>query len=160
MRFYSFTNWMLRPIQQGIQPGHAAVDMLVKYPDDNSSSQAAVAWEWARDHKTFICLNGGNAANLAEVYTTLQRVGDALGLPVVAFHEDEESLCGVMTSCGIVVTEDWYALAGEVRARNFRLDRPENGEPVLVCLADMSITPITTEGADLIDVLNSCSLAQ
>jgi len=104
MRLYTATNWMLRTIQQGIQPLHVVGDMSVKYGNAGGSVPAALFAEWARNYKTAISLNGGTHGQLLRDYEVIQRVAVVLQLPYAAFHEDEESLGGLMTSWGIVVT--------------------------------------------------------
>lgn len=106
MRLYTFTNWMLRPIQQGIQPLHVLGDMVAKYTAP--SIEKTTLLEWCRTHKTVICLDGGTAGNVKRTAFRLAELGDQLSLPHAAFHEDEESLDGAMTSCGIVVPANIY----------------------------------------------------
>jgi hypothetical protein len=113
MRFYSFTNFYLSSIQQGIQPAHCIADLFVKYADE--SPQRAALLDWAANHKTMICLNGGNAAGIKEVYEALHQVGTVLELPFGKFHEDEQSLDGTMTCCGIVVPQPIYDAAAAMR---------------------------------------------
>jgi hypothetical protein len=106
MRFYSFTNWMLRPIQQGIQPGHAAVELFVKY---HHSSVVKILYDWAENYKTFMCMNGGNNADLLELWSFVDDINNPY--PYAAFYEDEQSLNGTMTSIGIVLPEKIYVTA-------------------------------------------------
>lgn len=113
MRFYSFTNFYLSSIQQGIQPAHCIADMFVKYADE--SPQRAMLYDWAGNHKTMVCLNGGNSAGIREIYDVLQELGTVLELPFCKFHEDEQSLDCTMTSCGIVVPQPVYEAAAELR---------------------------------------------
>ena len=115
MRFYSFTNWMLRPIQQGIQPGHAAVELFVKYtdPDDVYNPAQEMMWDWARDHKTFICLNGGTNADLNELREFVQQNENPF--PWSMFCEDQESLAGIITSIGIILPPRMYDASAALR---------------------------------------------
>jgi len=52
-RLYGLVPYNLSPIQQGIQFGHAVVEYSLLY------SNTPEYQEWARNHKTFIILNGG-----------------------------------------------------------------------------------------------------
>jgi hypothetical protein len=104
MRLYTATNWMLRTIQQGIQPLHVVGDMAIKYGTMGGSLPAMVFEAWARNHKTAISLNGGTYGQLLRDYEVIKRAAEALQLPYSAFHEDEESLGGLMTSWGVVVS--------------------------------------------------------
>jgi hypothetical protein len=109
MRFYTFTNWILNSVQQGIQPGHCMGEMFIKYIDE--SPQKATLYDWATNHKTMICLNGGHYHGVIAVAAEVARFGDALQLPYANFHEDEQSLGGLMTCTGIVVPQAIYEAA-------------------------------------------------
>lgn len=123
MRYYSFTNFMLSSIQQGIQPAHCIADTFIKYADE--SRQRAVLLDWATNHKTMICLNGGNAAGIREIYAQLEQYGEALHLPYCKFHEDEQSLDATMTCCGIVVPEYLYESAAIIRGASSGAGLPD-----------------------------------
>jgi hypothetical protein len=114
MRFYSFVNYYLSGLQRGVQSFHAGHDMSVEY--EAGTVQDNYYREWAKNHKTVIVLNGGNAAslqNLFEFFHELKAMG--LEFPFVKFHEDEQSLNGALTSVGIVLTEDIYSTALQAR---------------------------------------------
>lgn len=124
MRLYTFTNFYLSSIQQGIQPGHCAVDMAVKYCKLNTTA-ALTFWDWAKNHRTMICLNGGNAAGIRDTWNQLVRLGEQLDLPVEAFNEDYDSLDNAMTCCGIVVPSSIYDMAADLRSGQLvRCDAP------------------------------------
>ena len=114
MRFYSFTNWMLRPIQQGIQPGHAAVELLLKYSSFSSDVRAHMVWDWAQNHKTFMCMNGGNSDGLRDLLKFFDDPRNPY--PYATFHEDAQSLDGIMTCISIVLPEEIYEAAAIERA--------------------------------------------
>lgn len=120
MRFYSFTNYYLSSIQQGIQPAHCIADMFIKYADESAERVALL--DWATNHKTMICLNGGNAAVIRDTYEVLARLAGDLNLPFGYFHEDEQSLDGTMTCCGIIVPEYIYSASQYLRAGNEEID--------------------------------------
>lgn len=111
LRFYTFVNYYLSPIQQGVQTGHAAVDLVRKYcgngPIDLTIKQYQVdlVEEWADNHKTFIILNGGNNASLN---ATLSLV-EAMNFPYISFCEDERSLGGIMTTVGVLLPDSVFA---------------------------------------------------
>lgn len=88
--------------------------MFVQYADE--SPQGMVLVDWATNHKTMICLNGGNAAGIREMYDTLRELGTILELPFGKFHEDEQSLDGTMTCCAIVVPQPIYEFAARLRS--------------------------------------------
>lgn len=107
MRFYSYSNFYLSPIQIGIQAFHCLGEMIIKYGAHKETEQAHLLNDWIQNHKTLICLNGGNNASLIELHTLLTRV-DNPGYPVVKFHEDEESMGGMLTTVGIVLPAKIY----------------------------------------------------
>lgn len=113
MRFYCFTHFMLSSIQQGIQTAHcvhqAFVDNKGRSPSDDK------LWDWARDHKTIVVLNGGNTADLNQLYLSIRRLCSILDLPYSAFNEDEQSLNGSITAVGCVIPEPIYTLASSLR---------------------------------------------
>jgi len=102
MRYYGFANFMLSSIQQGVQNFHVLGEMFNEYPCSDTAAERMLV-NWSMNHKTAIFLNGGNAQGLRDVYGKLVEFGDALNLPVAKFHEDEDSLDGAMTACGIIV---------------------------------------------------------
>lgn len=122
LRFYAFANFYLSSIQQGIQTGHAAVDIVRKYtkteydPLDPACPRQMVE-DWADNFKTFITLNGGNHTGIQKAL----ELASNSGYPFVAFHEDEDSLAGLMTSVGVVLPDYIFNLrkkqydTGEVR---------------------------------------------
>lgn len=117
MRAYTFTLWQLRAVAQGIQPAHCLIDMFTKYRE-HTSVEAKLLYDWAENHKTMICLNGGTAGGLKTLWEILEPLAVSLQLPVQKFHEDEESLCGMMTSVGVIVTEDIYTYAAALRSKD------------------------------------------
>lgn len=62
---YFFVMYNLSGIQKGIQAGHAALEYVLKYPDN-------VTREFIRDHKTFIVLDGGTSGTMLERMAELE----------------------------------------------------------------------------------------
>lgn len=113
MRFYSFGNYYLSSLQQGLQGTHVLTEMDVKY---KGKAQEKALFDWKKNHKTIVILNGGNAQSLAdlhEYFKYLQKRG--MPHPFAKFHEDEQSLGGALTSVGIVVPERIYALGDAIQ---------------------------------------------
>lgn len=115
LRAYTFTNFMLNSVAQGIQPAHCLMDMLRFYQKnaDQYPKQARMVENWADYHKTMICLNGGNYANMVKLYGTIGYLADYLELPHMKFSEDMDTLHGTMTCCGIIVPDSIYVTARE-----------------------------------------------
>lgn len=130
MRLYTSTNWMLRSIQQGIQPLHVAADMAVKYRRAERSIASTKFWNWAANHKTVVCLNGGNLKQLEDDYAEIDTLANILKLPYHYFREDQESLAETLTSWGIVVPESIYSTFSDMRS------------PSMAYLDDMDISDL------------------
>jgi hypothetical protein len=151
MRLYTFCNFYLSSIQQGIQPAHVVADMFVKYSGSTTQNHESYSlFEWAKNHKTMICLNGGNAADIREVWEKVQQLGRELGLAHGCFHEDEQSLDGTMTCVGIVVPTRIYEYNDQVRALT---------ENVLAIFDDQRIVLDANEWT-LADLISKYSLAK
>lgn len=111
LRSYTFTNFYLSSIQQGIQPAHAQTLLMRKYltidgEDSTYSSMKMkdMVLEWSPSPLT-ICLNGGNNKALVEFEETLKKNSD---IPWASFREDDESLGGILTCVAIIVDKDIY----------------------------------------------------
>lgn len=100
LRLYSFVNFYLSSIQQGIQTGHAAVDLIRHYANPANPHAAMVA-DWADNHKTFIVLNGGDYDGVREAHA----ICAASGYPSYYFKESEGALGGLMTCAAVVLPE-------------------------------------------------------
>ena len=113
LRLYSFVNFYLSSIQQGIQTGHCAVDLVRKYAwptlnigpaSDQEARQRNMVADWADHHKTFIVLNGGDLKSMRTSHVTLE----TCGFPFVAFHESPDALGGIMTTIAVVLPESIF----------------------------------------------------
>jgi hypothetical protein len=150
MRLYTFGNFYLSSIQQGIQAAHLIADMFVDH--QVPSTERTVLYDWAKNHKTLISLNGGNHADLTEKFLLLRRLGAELQLPVGSFQEDDISLNRAMTCCGIVVPQHIYDFAA-IRVHVLQPDQ------------DPNIPVYEHYGLDfhentLAELIKSCSLAR
>lgn len=94
--------------QYGIQATHVVTDMTVQYPDNKLFRQ------WIEHDKILIILAGINSGTLRRVRDILRFAAEAYAeelpegveIPVVAFHEDEESLDGALTAVGFVFPDE------------------------------------------------------
>jgi hypothetical protein len=109
LRLYSFVNFYLSSIQQGIQTGHAAVDLVRKYTAngnplrrDITSYHEHLVEQWADAHKTFIILNGGDSVGIANATSLIARNGV---FPWAIFKESDISLSGIQTCVAVVLPE-------------------------------------------------------
>ncbi len=106
-RFYSFVNYYLSPLQQGLQTAHAVGDMAVADGKDAGFHQ------WAKDDKTIIICKGGNSGALDAWFSQLQAMLENPRLKkvkAVKFQEDEASLGGATTVVGLLVPSDLWSL--------------------------------------------------
>lgn len=120
LRFYCFINFMLSSIQQGIQTGHASVELMTSVALSRKvmlSPSDEMALDWAKNHKTYICLNGGNhaAIGVAEDIIAFQNGR----YPHASFYESEEALGGLRTCVGVVLP-DYIFNATFDKARTFQ----------------------------------------
>jgi hypothetical protein len=111
LRLYSFVNFYLSSMQQGIQTGHVAVDLVRKYTANGNPLNPHITEErerlvedWADLHKTFIVLNGGNAEGITAAAGIIARSG----FPWAIFCEDEASLRGIQTCVAVVLPESVF----------------------------------------------------
>ena len=89
--------------QCGIQSAHCISDM--------SLLNNEIYQKWAEDHKTLIMFRGTNCGTVRRIFHILQHAKRNLKLagidiPVVKFHEDEESLDGAITATAMVFPDN------------------------------------------------------
>ena len=117
---YTFTLYQLSPIQQGIQAGHAAIDLVRRYCPQNDDlddlpsrkRKWAQIVHWMKDCKTMILLNGGDAENLL----TILRTVSSTEFPHSIFHEDV-SLNFIATSIAVLLPESVWGVVDEVKKK-------------------------------------------
>ena len=104
-RLYSFVNHLyMPPIQWGIQTAHCVSTMSVV----TKKEHLAMYEEWAEAEPTIIVCQGGNVAMLTDLFARLEPLAVALNLTCVKFHEDEQSLGGVITSVAVLVPDTLF----------------------------------------------------
>jgi hypothetical protein len=109
LRLYSFVNFYLSSIQQGIQTGHLAVDLVKKYlytAETKHLVQHQLTNVWAEEHKTFIVLNGGDDKEVRRILDQLYNLCSVLELPYCYFLEP--GLGSIVTCCGVIVPERYF----------------------------------------------------
>ena len=109
-RLYSFVNYYLSHIQAGLQTAHLVSDLFVKY-HKKDHTEHKIFKEWAKNNKTIIILKGGNNENIQQTYLTLCKFygsESSCPLPVECFHEDAQSLGGLMTCCGVIIPKELF----------------------------------------------------
>lgn len=110
---FSFNNYFMSTIQQGIQAGHCWMDMGVKYSEAKLSGCSPADydiisnfWDWARNHKTVNVRNAGDMICIREIITELESQDNPY--PWGYFTEDATQCCQT-TSVSIVIPEHVYA---------------------------------------------------
>lgn len=86
LRMYGFVPYNISEIQKGIQFGHAVVEYEKKF------GKTALYKEWAKNHKTFIILNGGTTNNSKQKPGSMQIHRNFLTKhrwPHAEFHEPD-----------------------------------------------------------------------
>jgi hypothetical protein len=115
MRFYGFCHLWLSSLQKALQAGHAVGDLLVNF--EPGSERDEMARHWAKVEKTTILLNGGNCATLKDLYNFFEGLrAEGMPYPFVKFHEDEDSLNFALTTVGIILPEEIYILAKDIKS--------------------------------------------
>ena len=107
LRLYTFVaNHYLSPLQCGVQTAHVVSELSQFKINTN---QRHVFDEWALYGKTIIICGAGNHAGVVKCYDELQRLASELYLPCAIFREDEQSMNGMATVCGVIVPENYWA---------------------------------------------------
>lgn len=155
LRFYCFINFYLSSIQQGIQTGHASVDLTTKLLENEAytHAQAKLVREWAVDHKTYISLNGGNHRGILDATDLLARNGH---WPFKPFFESEDALGGLQTCVGVVLP-DYVFNAQYDRELSRKMDLD-----IYTFIDERGVTftyPVGHRDYELIKLLKSCRLA-
>ena len=149
MRIYHFGNFYMSSIQQGIQAAHCQTGMSVKYKyceAYTTPEQQEMYWDWAENHKTMICLNGGMNSDLYDILKMMDSKDN--DYPWGYFNESREAMNGMLTNIAIVLPERIYETASKVRSREY------------TTLEDIKHLYLTEFENKLIDTLNSCSIAK
>ena len=110
-RFYSFVAGLyLSPLQCGLQTAHAVSEMYAHHVSYSGpmAKRMKVFDEWAQSNKTIIILNALNSKGVIDVHLALRPFAPMYDLPLVIFNEDEQSLNGAATACGIVLPKKYY----------------------------------------------------
>jgi len=102
LRLYSFVIFYLSPLQHGLQTAHLVGDLSQKCARSKRYNR------WAGHDKTIIILNGGNRKDIEDIFNLLWEICPSMDLPFDKFHEDEDSLGGIITCCGVIVPERYF----------------------------------------------------
>jgi hypothetical protein len=170
LRFYTFVNFYLSSIQQGVQSFHVLGEMVNKYEsvsgfsDSNNFEPYQILNNWMQNHKTLIVLNGGAYTDIVEKYFKLKNLATMLSfsMPFAQFTEDDKSLGGIMTACGCVLPEEIYNAVDYKTAITWNHIADDEDKNSFYFIKEDKMTqykPGSPEH-DLITMLKSCSLAR
>jgi hypothetical protein len=105
-RLYTFVaNHYISPLQCGLQTAHVVSELSLY---KTNTQQHAAFESWASMDKTIIICGAGNHAGVVACYDEIQRTASALDLPFAIFREDEQSMNGMATACGVIVPQKYY----------------------------------------------------
>lgn len=102
LRTYVVLHTYFKSLLNGVQGGHACVEMSVKY--EPGTPQFALYQKWARVDKTLLYLDGGVSFHMHQYLGKLQTLGRTV-LPWAPFFEDEETLEGMLTAVAVILPE-------------------------------------------------------
>lgn len=117
MRLYTFVNYYLSSIQQGIQSAHLVHELFNKYRMGEVQTHEGFLQlhDWSRNHKTMVVLNGGNCETLTDLAMFIRSHDNPY--PWNFFNEDAQSLANALTCVGIVLPERIYEASASLRTR-------------------------------------------
>lgn len=180
LRCYHFGHFQLSSIQQGIQGAHAQMELFVKYniaesteldnipeyapttPELQFIEKTNMLYDWGKNHKTMICLNGGNTEGLHMVNDHLDSPDNPF--PWANFHESEDAMAGLMTNVAIVLPDYIFNTASWLRNGRNKLRQPEHDNIFLLPPDAIGIDYFDVEytqwEVDFMYILNKCGLAR
>lgn len=109
LRLYTFVNFYLSSIQQGIQSAHVVSNLFVDYRGVKSKA-AQLLWKWAEGSKTMIVLNGGTAADIERGFGGAHAFRNGK-YPYMCFDEEQGAIhpdLEASTAWGIVLPPEVY----------------------------------------------------
>lgn len=138
-RFYSFVAGLyLSPIQCGIQTAHAVSEMAATI---NYQQRDIIFNEWAKKDKTIIVCQAVNHRGVQDATILFRMFANKFNLPFSTFHEDEDSMNGMNTACGIIVPDYFYDAEfvdnTSIGSKYFSFVKDEDTEPTIyLCNSD------------------------
>ena len=113
LRLYTFVNFYLSSIQQGIQSAHVATELTNKHRGKRGLAVKLLRG-WEEQGKTMIVLNGGMARDVANGFDAAESFGSRYHIaayPFAAFWEEPGAIHErrrAMTAWGIVLPPEVY----------------------------------------------------
>lgn len=94
-KFYTWIHAGLSDSWRSVQASHCTAEMVRR---DNS-----LVKEWFERDKTIVHLRAKNTEDLEHMYLKLLTVFCGSKIPVASFNEDEKTLGGLKTACGVIL---------------------------------------------------------
>jgi hypothetical protein len=116
-RLYTFVNFYLSSIQQGIQSAHVGTELSSKYRGKRNGAVKLLR-QWEDHDKTMIVLNGGMAVDIRDGFESALSYEADRVYPYAAFYEEPGAIHEskrAITAWGIVLPPEVY-LAKPVEA--------------------------------------------
>jgi len=164
LRLYTFTNFYLSSIQQGIQSGHALGELMLA-ASFGGIEGSDMLYDWAENHKTMICLNGGDVDGVTAIFDFLNQPENPF--PCAPFYESAGALGGILTSVAIVLPARIFNTAGLLRSRvlptgiTYTFDKFLNEHRFTFTEQDtVRVDTFTPWEYELMQRLNGCGLAR
>lgn len=123
-RFYTFVaSLYLSDKQKGIQSAHVLGEMITLYlsaepphakhvsPDGYYVNSRDMITQWAALDKTMLMKGASTSGEVLRIWTQLAPAG----YPFALFSEDQESLGGAITACGVILPYYVWGLADYIR---------------------------------------------
>ena len=163
MRIYHFGNFYMSSIQQGIQAAHCQTEMFLKYNEYVPPGTEPIIlekqdmlYEWAANHKTMICLSGGMDINLQEIKQLMAQPENPF--PWSYFNESEEAMNFMLTNVAVILPEEIYETAANIRSRKWVIvnNSVYEGE----AYPGNYKLDVSNYAIRVIELLNSCGLAK
>lgn len=113
-RLYTFVAGLyLSELQKGLQTAHV-VSQIAHESSQSPASPAATDFQtWASQDKTIIICNAHNHKGVLDCWVEIERLNSSLGLAAAIFFEDEQSMNGMATACGVIVPKEYWDVVFE-----------------------------------------------
>lgn len=116
-RLYAFVaNHYLSPLQCGLQTAHVVSELFAA---NMSRHQRNMLETWAALDKTIIICGAGNNRGVIDCHAEIVCTGVDTGfMPGAIFFEDEQSMNGMATACGVIVPQKYWDVVYEDGIQN------------------------------------------
>lgn len=104
MRTYVLLHTYFKSLLNGVQGGHACVELLRKYSRSTSMASNIVS-HWADTDKTLVYLDGGVSLHMHDTLAKFESLGQRVQLPWACFFEDKATLEGMLTAIAVTLPE-------------------------------------------------------